>query len=160
MSTNRCQLLFFSHFFFHLTPSYMLTVIPPIWSQAIKLAHSSSCNKICFFCSSLIGHEATIFLSCFTSDSSLVVTGCHNGVLKLWPSYVATDDSNAVHCDSSKNAGACDFSKNVKPFDSIREAHDMGITCGECSPTLGQLMLNKMQWGSNNQTPKIRIHLY
>jgi len=70
----------------------------------------------------LLGHEATIFLACFTSDSSRVVTGCHNGVLKLW----------------SNDSGDVTGVTSAKALATIRDAHDLGITCGECSPVAGE----------------------
>jgi WD40 repeat protein len=53
-------------------------------------------------------------LSSFTCDASLVVTGCHDGIIKVWPNDAAT-------------------LKSV----TVRDAHDLGITCGDCSPVVG-----------------------
>jgi hypothetical protein len=75
-------------------------------------------------CSTLIGHDATILLACFTFDSSLIVTGCHDGVLKLWLNSGSSQDKHSSR-------------ENNKSLDMIRNAHDMGVTCGECAPFSG-----------------------
>ena len=81
--------------------------------------------------SSLIGHSATIFLACFTSDSSFVVTGCHDGVLKLWANDLSNIDVERRNVKPER--------RNVSAVSTVRDGHDMGVTCGECSPVVSEL---------------------
>ena len=87
-----------------------------------------------FFFSSLIGHSATLFLACFTSDSSFVVTGCHDGVLKLWSNDLINVDFNNVENQNVESQNV----EHQKALSTIRDAHDLGITCGECSPVISK----------------------
>lgn len=69
---------------------------------------------------SLRGHEATVFLACFTANSSHIITGCNDGVLKVWPLSTVVNDG----------------SKSVKALSAVDDAHDLGIVCGACKPKL------------------------
>merc|ERR1711936_1287280 len=64
------------------------------------------------------GHEATIFLACFSHDSSHLITGDNDGVILVW---------NNLDYDQR-------FGIGNKSCYRVDDAHDLGVTTGDCLP--------------------------
>ena len=64
-------------------------------------------------------------MACFTSNSKLVLTGCNNGLIKSWSFEEFISET--------------EIGINEKPLATVDEAHDLGITCGECTPEKSKL---------------------
>ena len=62
---------------------------------------------------SLKSHEATIFFACFTHEASHIITGDNDGILYVW-------EWTIQNC--------------TKPSTEVCDAHDLGISCGDCMP--------------------------
>ena len=68
------------------------------------------------------GHEATIFLAYFSHDSSHLITGDNDGVILVW---------NNLYCDQK-------FGIGDKSCFRVDDAHDLGVTSGDCLPNQGK----------------------
>ena len=68
------------------------------------------------------GHEATIQLAFFSHDSSYLITGDNDGFILVW--------NNLDSCDPK-------FGIGDKHCFVVDNAHDLGVTCGDCQPDKG-----------------------
>ena len=68
------------------------------------------------------GHEATIQLAFFSHDSSHLITGDNDGFILVW---------NNLDCWDPK------FGIGDKHCFVVDNAHDLGVTCGDCQPDKG-----------------------
>ena len=96
------------------------------------LAHVFSLTDFKYL-KSLKSHEATVFFACFTHDSSHVVTGDNDGLLFVW-----------------------NWTKNgQKPQSLIDDAHDLGISCGDCMPESTDCQYSLVLTGGNDCLIKV-----
>ena len=114
------------------TWSLIKTLVPP-GQAAIRTCHVSQDSKLVILAGdddmahifdlengnfgllkSLKGHEATVFWASFSHDSSHMITGDNDGVILIWN----------WHKD--------------KCVSRVDDAHDLGVTCGDCMPSKGK----------------------
>ena len=74
------------------------------------------------FLRSCKGHEATIFLACFSHDSSHLITGDNDGIILVW---------NFLDFNERFGIG------NKSCF-RVDDAHDLGVTSGDCLSAKGK----------------------
>lgn len=78
------------------------------------MAHIFDLNSSFAYLKGLSGHEATVFMASFSHDSSHLITGDNDGVIYVWSL------------------------KDQQPVNRVDDAHDLGISCGDCMPSNGK----------------------
>ena len=78
------------------------------------MSHIFDINSNFMYVKGYKAHEATVFLANFSHDSSYLVTGDNDGVIFVW---------------SLRNHKVCQ---------RIEDAHDLGVTSGDCLPSTGK----------------------